>query len=154
MHVLIIGSLAGELGQAARMAMARGARLDQADDVEQGLTRLRADGRFDLVLCDLAHDVGGLVAALAAERMAIPVVACGVNADAEAAVRAIRAGAREFLPLPPDPDLIAAILQAASGESHALVARDPVMLATIHRAEQVAAAEASVLITGEIGTGK
>ena len=154
MRVLIIGSLAGELGQAARMAMARGARLDQADDVEQGLTRLRADGRFDLVLCDLAHDVGGLVAALAAERMAIPVVACGVNADAEAAVRAIRAGAREFLPLPPDPDLIAAILQAASGESHALVARDPVMLATIHRAEQVAAAEASVLITGESGTGK
>ncbi len=66
----------------------------------------------------------------------------------------MREGAREFLPLPPDPDLIAAILQAASGESHALVARDPAMLATLRRAEQVAAAEASVLITGESGTGK
>ncbi len=154
MRVLIIGSLAAELGQAARMAMARGARLDQADNVEAGLAKLRADGRFDLVLCDLAHDVGGLVAALAAERMAIPVVACGVNPDPEAAVRAIRAGAREFLPLPPDPDLIAAILQAASGESDAVVARDPAMLAALRRAEQVAAAEASVLITGESGTGK
>jgi DNA-binding NtrC family response regulator len=154
MRVLIIGSLAGELGQAARMAMARGARLDQADDVEQGLARARADARFDLVLCDLAHDIGALVAALAAERMAIPVVACGVNPDPEAAVRAIRAGAREFLPLPPDPDLIAAILQAAGGESHTLVARDPAMLAAVRRAEQVAAAEASVLITGESGTGK
>ena len=134
MRVLIIGSLAAELGQAARMAMARGAKLDQADDVEAALAKLRVDARFDLVLCDLAHDVGGLVAALAAERMAVPVVACGVNPDPEAAVRAIRAGAREFLPLPPDPDLIAAILQAASGESHAVVARDPVMLAALRRA--------------------
>ena len=154
MRVLIIGSLAAELGQAARMAMARGAKLDQADDLDAGLARLRADARFDLVLCDLAHDVAGLVAALAAERMAVPVVACGVNAEPEAALRAIRAGAREFLPLPPDPDLIAAILQAASGESHALVARDPAMLAAIRRAEQVAGADASVLITGESGTGK
>jgi DNA-binding NtrC family response regulator len=154
MRVLIIGSLAGELGQAARMAIARGARLDQADDPEAGLARLRLDARFDLVLCDLAHDIGALVHSLAAERMALPVVACGVNSDADAAVRAIRAGAREFLPLPADPDLIAAILQAAGGESHALIARDPVMLATIRRAEQVAGADASVLITGESGTGK
>ena len=154
MRVLIIGSLGAELGPAARRAMARGARLDQADDLEAGLARLRADARFDLVLCDLAHDVGGLVVALAAERMAVPVVACGVNPDPDAVVRAIRAGAREFLPLPPDPELIAAILQAASGESHAVVARDPVMLAALRRAEQVAPAEASVLITGESGTGK
>jgi DNA-binding NtrC family response regulator len=154
MRVLIIGSLAGELGQAARMAIARGARLDQADDLAAGLERLRADARFDLVLCDLGQDIGALVAALAAERMATPVVACAVNPDPEAAARAIRAGAREFLPLPPDPDMIAAILQAADGESHVLVVRDPVMLATVKRAEQVAAAEASVLITGESGTGK
>lgn len=154
MRVLIIGSLAAELGQAARIAIARGAKLDQADSVESALARLRADARFDLVLCDLSHDVGALVAALAKERMAIPVVACGVNVEAETAVRAIRAGAREFLPLPPDPDLIAAILQAVDGENHAMVARDPVMLAAIRRADQVAGADASILISGESGTGK
>ncbi|HST74452.1 MAG TPA: sigma-54-dependent Fis family transcriptional regulator, partial [Acetobacteraceae bacterium] len=154
MRVLIIGSLAAELGQAARIAMARGAKLEQADDVEAGLARLRADARVDLVLCDLAHDVGGLVRAMAAERIAAPVVACGTGDDPEAAVRAIRDGAREFLPLPPDPELIAAILEAAAGESHAMVVRDPVMQATIRRAEQVAGSEASVLITGESGTGK
>ena len=100
MRVLIIGSLAGELGQAARIAMQRGVKLDQADDADQALIRLRADARFDLVLCDLAHDVGAVVRALAAERMAIPVVACGTGDDPDSAVRAIRAGAREFLPLP------------------------------------------------------
>jgi two-component system, response regulator FlrC len=154
MRVLIIGSLAGELGQAARIAIGRGAKLDQADNADSALIRLRADAHFDLVLCDLAHDVGAVVAALVAERIAVPVVACGTGDDPDAAVRAIQAGAREFLPLPADPDLIAAILEAASGESHAMIVRDPVMEATIRRAEQVARSDASVLISGESGTGK
>jgi two-component system response regulator FlrC len=154
MRVLIIGSLAGELGQAARLAIARGARLDQADGIDPALARLRIDARVDLVLCELLHDIGALVRALAAERISVPVVACGTGNDPDAAVRAIRAGAREFLPLPADPDLIAAILEAASGETHAMVVRDPAMAATVQRAEQVAGSEASVLITGESGTGK
>src|SRR5580704_208058 len=154
MKVLIIGSLAGDLGQAARIAIGRGAKLDQADDADSALIRLRTDAHIDLVLCDIAHDIGAIVAALAAERMAIPVVACGTGDDPDAAVRAIRAGAREFLPLPPDPDLIAAILEAASGESHTMIVHDEVMAAAVKRAEQVARADASVLISGESGTGK
>ena len=154
MKVLIIGSLAGDLGQAARIAIARGAKLDQADNADLALPRLRADARLDLVLCDLSQDVGAVVRALARERIAIPVVACGTNDDPDAAVRAIQAGAREFLPLPPDPDLIAAILEAASGESHTLIVNDPIMAAAVRRAEQVAKSEASVLISGESGTGK
>ena len=154
MHVLIIGSLAGELGQAARIAIGRGAKLAQADSVASGLVRLRADARTDVVLCDIAHDVACLVASLLAERIPVPVVACGTGGDADAAVAAIRAGAREYLPLPPDPELIAAILQAAAGERHALIWRDPAMGACLRRAEQVAGADASVLLTGESGTGK
>ncbi len=154
MRVLIIGSLSGDLGQAARIAMLRGAKLEQADTLDSAMQRLRSDAKIDLVLCDLVHDVGAVVRALANERIAVPVVACGTGDDPEAAVQAIRDGAREFLPLPPDPDLIAAILEAASGETHALVVRDPIMAATVHRAEQVAKSEASVLIRGESGTGK
>jgi hypothetical protein len=81
MRVLIIGSLAGELGQAARIAIARGVKLEQADDVDAALAWLRTDARVDLVLCDILHDVGAVVRALAAERMAVPVVACGTGDD-------------------------------------------------------------------------
>jgi two-component system response regulator FlrC len=154
MRVLIIGSLAGELGLAARLAIARGARLDQADDPSTAMVKLRAQAHIDLVLCDISHDIASLVRSLAAERIHVPVVACGIGDNIALAVRAIADGAREFLPLPPDAELIAAILEAASGETHVLVARDPAMLATLRRAEQVAASDASVLIGGESGTGK
>ncbi len=154
MKVLIVGSLGGDLGQAARIAKDRGARLDHADDPGCALSRLRVDAGIDLVLCDVAHDISTLIRALARERIAIPVVACGTGDDPDAAVAAIRAGAREFLPLPPDADLIAAILQAAAGEAHTLVSRDPAMIETVRRAEQVARSEASILICGESGTGK
>jgi len=154
MRVLVLGSLGGPLGEAARLAITAGARIEQADEVASALSRLRGHVAFDLVLCDIAHDLASLVRTLARERIAVPVVACGVDATPDAAARAIEDGAREFLPLPPDADLIAAILAAASGERHVLVVRDPAMREAVRRAEQVARADASVLITGESGTGK
>jgi len=152
-RVLIIGALDAELGQAARIAAARGARVAQADGAASGLAQLRTDGA-DLVLCDLAQDIGWLVEQLAAERIVCPVIACGRNADAAGAVRAIRAGAREFLPLPPDPELIAAMLQAVAGEADGPIHQDPLMAALLSRAEHLARSDASVMITGESGTGK
>lgn len=154
MHVLIIGLLSGALAQAGRIAMKRGARLAQADDIDAALSGLRANAQFDLVLCEVSQDISRLIAALMSERMVVPVVACGIDTDPLTAAHAIRAGAREFLPLPPDPDLIAAILQAAAGDAPDIIAKDPTMLATLRRADQVAASPASVLITGESGTGK
>jgi DNA-binding NtrC family response regulator len=152
-RLLIVGSLEGELGQAARIAAARGATLAQVEGAAAALERLRADGA-DLVLCDVRHDIAWLIGALAGERIACPVVACGRNSDAAAAVRAIQAGAKEFLPLPPEPDLIAAMLHSVAGEPDGPVHQDPVSAALLARAAQVARAEASVLITGESGTGK
>ncbi|WP_203075149.1 sigma-54-dependent transcriptional regulator [Falsiroseomonas ponticola] len=154
-RLLIIGSLEGELGAAARVAIARGAKLGHAEGVAAGLERLRAEGA-DLALVDLRHDVAWLVQAMAAERIACPVVACGRAEDGDAAVRAIEAGARDFLPLPPDADLIIAMLQAAGAapSRDGPIARDPAMTTLLARVAQVARAEASVLLTGESGTGK
>ena len=154
MHVLVLGSLGGALLAAAQMATARGAKLWHVDTADGALALLRRDAKADLLLVELPHDVAGLVHALARERFVIPIVACATDANAALAVQAIQDGAREFLPLPPDPELIAAILAAAGGDTHGLIARDPAMLACLARAEQVAASEASILITGESGTGK
>jgi DNA-binding NtrC family response regulator len=81
-------------------------------------------------------------------------VACGIGTDAGAAVEAIRGGAKEYIPLPPDAELIAAVLAAVSDDSHQLVFEDKAMKDVIALAEQVAPSEASILITGESGTGK
>src|SRR6202789_3941654 len=110
MRLLIIGSLQGQIGAAPKIGMDPGARGTPPPAIEQGLASLRAGHGADLVLCDVTHDIGHLVRSLAAERICTPVVACGIGTDARRAVDAIRAGAKEYLPLPPDPELIAAVL--------------------------------------------
>jgi len=82
------------------------------------------------------------------------VVACGIAADPQRAAAAIRAGAKEFIPLPPEADLIAAVLAAVADDNRPMVVRDPNMQAVINLADQVAPSEASILITGESGVGK
>jgi DNA-binding NtrC family response regulator len=119
-----------------------------------GLAELRSGRGADLVLADVTLDIGHLVRQLAAERICTPVVACGIGTDARRAVDAIRAGANEYLPLPPDPELIAAVLAAVADESHQLIHEDEAMTAVLTLADQVAPSEASILITGESGTGK
>jgi DNA-binding NtrC family response regulator len=82
------------------------------------------------------------------------VVACGIGTDTRRAVDAIRAGAKEYLPLPADAELIAAVLAAVADESHQLIYEDEAMGAVLALADQIASSEASILITGESGTGK
>jgi DNA-binding NtrC family response regulator len=154
MRLLIIGSLAGELGRAASIAAKRGASVDQADDPDRALALLRRNAAFDLVFCDIVHDIAGLITALATERINVGVIACGTDADPEIAAHAMRSGAREFLPLPPDASYIAALLESATRPGPSIVARDPAMVALMRRAEQVARSNASILICGESGTGK
>ena len=154
MRLLIISPLTGQVSAAAKIAMSRGAKVSQVDDVASGLATLRAGNGADLVMIDVAFDIAGLVASLKTERIHVPVVACGIGADTAAAVRAIKAGAKEYIPLPPDADLIAAVLAAVTEESNAVIFRDARTAATLRLADQIAASDASVLISGESGTGK
>jgi two-component system response regulator FlrC len=154
MRLLIVGSLQGQIGAATKIAMDRGAKVTHAADIEQAMAELRSGRGADLVMADVMLDIGYLVRSLAAERICTPVVACGVGTDTRRAVDAIRAGAKEYLPLPPDPELIAAVLEAVADESHQLIHEDEAMTAVLKLADQVAGSEASILITGESGTGK
>src|SRR5215470_4464850 len=154
MRLLIIGPLEGYISAAGKIALSRGATVAHVDDIERGLLALRAGQGADLIMLDIKLDVGRLVESLKQERFAVPVVACGIGTDADAAVRAIKAGAKEYIPLPPDAALIAAVLEAVAEESHAVIWRDPAMEKVLRLAEQVAPSDASLLLTGESGTGK
>ncbi|HLL26876.1 MAG TPA: sigma-54 dependent transcriptional regulator [Xanthobacteraceae bacterium] len=153
MRLLIIGTLKGQLSAATKIAVDRGAAVTHAIDTEQALRVLRTRGA-DLLMVDVALDIRDLAGKLTAERIATPIVACGTDNDARAAVAAIHAGAKEYIPLPPDPELIAALLAAVADDARDLVYRDEAMAEVVKLAGQIAASEASILVTGESGTGK
>ncbi|MBA4224970.1 MAG: sigma-54-dependent Fis family transcriptional regulator, partial [Methylobacterium sp.] len=153
MRLIIVGSLKGQLITAAKIAVSQGAAVTHAESVEQALAVLRAKGG-DLLMVDVEQPIAKLVAALDAERIRTPLVACGTSTDARAAVAAIQAGAREYVPLPPDPELIAAVLAAVAGDKASLIWRDPAMERVVQLANQIARSDAPVLVTGESGTGK
>lgn len=154
MRLLVVGKLSGQLSTAVKMAMSAGAKVAHVETIEAATHALRAGQGADLLMVDYDLDIAGLIAANEAERIRVPVVACGIAADPKRASDAIRAGAKEFIPLPPEADLIAAVLSAVSDDERPMVARDPSMNAVISLADQIAPSEASILITGESGSGK
>ncbi|MBV9347966.1 MAG: sigma-54-dependent Fis family transcriptional regulator [Pseudolabrys sp.] len=154
MRLLIIGTLKGQLTTATKIAMDKGASVTHAENIEQALAVLRSGKGADLLMVDVAIEIRELVGKLNAERIHVPIVACGVTNDAKAAVAAIHAGAKEYIPLPPDAEMIAAVLAAVADDARDMVYRDDAMAKVVKLAQQVAGSEASVLITGESGTGK
>jgi len=154
MRLLVVGKLNGQLALAVKMAMGAGAKVSHVETIEAATHALRAGQGADLLMVDYELDIAVLIASNEAERIRVPVVACGVNAGATGAAAAIRAGAKEFIPLPPDAELIAAVLAAVADDNRPMVVRDPSMQAVITMADQIAPSDASILITGESGVGK
>lgn len=154
MRLLVVGRLNGQLSTAVKMAMSAGAKVSHVETPEAATAALRAGQGADLLLVDYELDIGSLIRAIEAERINVPVVACGVAADPRRAAGAIRAGAKEFIPLPPEAELIAAVLAAVADENRPMVVRDGAMQTVISLADQVAPSDASILITGESGVGK
>jgi two-component system, response regulator FlrC len=154
MRLLIVGTLKGQLTLATKYAMDKGASVTQADSVEQAMAVLRSGRGADLLMVDVALDIADLVTQLHNEHIHAPIVACGTDNNARAAVAAIHAGAKEYIPLPPDPELIGAILAAVADDSRDLIYRDEAMDHVVKLAQQIAGSDASVLVTGESGTGK
>src|SRR5580698_2038498 len=154
MRLLIVGTLSGQLTTATKIAMDKGATVTHATDIAQALAVLRSGRGADLLMVDVAIAIRDLVTALEAEHIHAPIIACGTATDARAAVAAIHAGTKEYIPLPPAAELIAAVLAAVADDRHELIYRDESMARVVKLAQQVATSDASVLITGDSGTGK
>jgi len=154
MRLLVVGRLSGQLASAVKMAMAHGAKVNHVERCDQATDLLRRGQGADLLMVDYKLDIAALIGANEAERISVPVVAFGIDADAREAAAAIKAGAKEFIPLPPEADLIAAVLSAVADDEKPMISADPSMKHVIQLADQVARSEASILVTGESGVGK
>lgn len=138
-------------------------------------------GEFDLLLADLNYTrdttSGGegldLLAKVPAVDPAIPIVVMTAWASVDVAVEAMRRGARDFIQKPWDNARVIAIVRnqvalrqavqtserlAAANQSQrgqiSFLAHSPVMRSVTDMIERVGPSDATVLITGENGTGK
>lgn len=139
MRLLIIGSLKGLLTMATKIAMDNGTTVTRVENHELAMRVLRGGKGFDLLLVDVGLDIRKLAMRLEAEHIHVPIVACGITNAASASVAAIHAGAKEYIPLPPDPELIAAILVAVADDARNLIHWDDVNARVIKLAQQIAA---------------
>jgi len=160
-HLFMLKTVLGDWGYPVRTA--GGGREALA------LSRTRA---FGLILMDVRMaDLGGLaaLAALKKEGLAAPVIMMTAYSKVEDAVRAVKAGAYDYLTKPLDLDILRLTLARAlehqrlkeekkaglwgSGDME-LVGSAPAFRQVLDLVGLVAGTEATVLITGESGTGK
>jgi len=154
MRLMIIGQLEGYISQAGKIALQKGAKVIHCEDTEQAIGALLNGKGADLAMVDVKQKIREFIERLDAERIHMPVIACGIDTDARAAVKAIEQGAKEYVPLPPDAELIAAVLAAVTEDQNTMIADDPAMDSVVKLANKIAPSEATVMITGESGTGK
>jgi DNA-binding NtrC family response regulator len=154
MRLLIIGDINSEIKIAIDIARSKKAKVVMVESCEQGIEFLCQGKGADLILVDVKFNIKKLTTAMNNEKISTPVVAYGVQCSAKEAVLAIKSGAKEYLPLPPDERLIAAIFSAISNDTVNIIGNSEPMLQAISLADKIAPSDANVLITGQSGTGK
>ena len=117
MRLLVVGRLSGQLSVAVKMAMSAGAKVAHVETCQQATHALRAGQGADLLMVDYDLDIAGLIAANEAERIRRTRSSPAASQPTpEAALPPPSAPApSEFIPLPPDAELIAAVLAAVAG---------------------------------------
>jgi DNA-binding NtrC family response regulator len=152
-RLLLIGTPGSEFRLAAEMARQAGADVAMVDDGAAAAGHLREQGA-DLVMIDVTLDVRGFIGQLRSERIAVPVIACGIDAPARDAVAAIRAGARDYVPLPPEAALIAAAITSVALRAPRLASADPAYARIEQLALFLAPDSKPILVEGERGSGR
>lgn len=154
MQLLVLGQLNSEISKAIEIAKKKGAKVYFVESIDNALELIRSGKSADLFLVEVSFDIKSISEALISEHIATNIVAYGLNASPKEAVKAIKDGAKEFLPLPPDEELIAAILETISKDDKKLIYKSESMQKIMAIAEKIAKSDAHILITGESGTGK
>ena len=147
-RMLLVGSDRIEFKTAAKLADQSGAIVQIVASPEDAVGRLRENGG-DLVMVDVGCDVASFIEQLRAERMMVPVLACGVDAPAERAVAAIHAGAQDYVSLPPDADLIAAAITSVSMRSVDVVGVSNAFRRSVDFALAMSKSPLPVILSGE-----
>ena len=154
---------------------ADGHGVTEASGVEEA-KRALISGSYDLLLTDMKMGDGDGLSLLAASREAdptLPVVFLTAYATVELAVEAMRAGAFDFIAKPFLPEPVKAVVRRACERAELLrendrlrgqvrrlttetelIGRSPAMMRVREMIAKVAPTSATVLITGETGTGK
>ncbi|MFU8837553.1 MAG: sigma-54-dependent transcriptional regulator [Thiohalomonadaceae bacterium] len=140
--------------------LAAGFEADVASNGRQALNMV-AEQDYQLVLSDVhmqGMDGHALLRALKAERAEVPVLLMTAYAAVDKAVQAIRDGALDYLVKPFEADVLISTVSryAASEDGFAgdPIAEDPASRQLLQLAGKVAQSGATVMITGESGSGK
>jgi DNA-binding NtrC family response regulator len=144
MKVLIVGSLNGWLTAATKLALDKGTTVAHAADIDETLAALCTGQSADLLVADIAVGIAELVRGLKAERIHVPIVACGAAAEPHVGDDAIRDGAKGYLPLPGDPKLIADVLSTLADNTRDPIFWDGETAGVIKLGQQVASGDNAV----------
>lgn len=153
MRLLIIGEFTKEFQAAKTIAISKGADVMHVDSIDKACENLRICSA-ELIMIDVSQNIALLINNLLAEHISIPVIACGFANDTIKAVNAIKAGAKEYITLPPNEELIAAIIAELANSKDIIKSKSTSMIDVFKLVDQVASSDANILITGESGTGK
>src|SRR5580704_3687744 len=171
-HLLVVDDEPSILTTLQKALTLEGYAVDVAGGVKVAEEKLKKRS-YDLCLFDVTLPDGDgveLLERVRAQKIDTPVIVMSGHATIEAAVRAVRIGALNFLEKPLNTDaLLIAIetalrltraeaetlqLRRASGAGGELVGESPAMKKLIEQIARAAKSAADVLVTGERGTGK
>jgi two-component system response regulator HydG len=176
-RILVVDDEASARSGLEKLLKHAGYVVDMAEDGNRALA-VAAEHPPDAVITDLkmpGMDGMELLKRLREQDGDLPIIVATAFGDVSRAVEAMRAGAEDFLTKPIDVDALVMTvdrslarralrteaenlrrqLREKTGEGlHGLVGSSPVMQKVYRIAKQVAASRATVLITGESGTGK
>jgi len=146
--------------------------LDEAPDGKVGLTLLEKNN-YDLVLCDIKMPkLDGLEVLQEAKKnqLAVPFIMLTGHGNIETAVEAMKLGAYDFIPKPPDLNrLLTAVrhalenkklvkenkaLKKVIAKKYKIIGASKPIQNILELIDKIAPTDARVLITGDNGTGK